>query len=279
MVKKKISGQTIAIIVLAILLICAIVFGGVYAFYSTSTKKAVSGRIVMANLDIEFKMDDPSTPEYEGLVGVGGASQILISCSDKVVPNQELSNTPLTITNTSNTPIYLVVLYRVERIEYDEEKGPLDVIYRYNDVNENGVYDKGVDNIRENNGVKQFFNVLDIGTSQNVQWTNFVFDTTNYPEYKTDETDANDNDYIVRCLVSTEPVTENIKEAIVIAKDELKLHKDVGNEFQSSELAFTFQAHAIGSESFQFGQNTTNNQKCDEILKAIYKTSGWKFNV
>jgi len=282
MVKKKISGQTIAIIILIILLIGSIIFGGVYAFYSTSTNK-VSGTIVMANLHIRYKVDEDGDGSDGVIMGESGQSQILMTNVNNIVPNELLGNSPLRVINESNTPIYLAVLYKVQKATTDDSDTHLDDIYKYKrDSNGQYVLDEhGNKQVElDAHGNKQVFGVIDIGTEDpNSIWTDFIFDTADYPEYATDEITANDNGYIVRCFVTTAPISENQTEITVIEKNNLRLHRDVGNEFQQQAISFTFQAHAIGAESFTFDQNATDKEKCAAIVKAIYKTNGWAFRI
>lgn len=283
MVKKKISGQTIAIIILIVLLIGSIVFGGVYAFYSTSTNK-VSGTIVMANLDIKYKVDTVGDGSDGVVVGESGESQILITNVNNIVPNELLGNSPLKIINDSNTPIYLAVLYRIQKATTDESDKHIDDIYKYQ-RNSKGEYildEHGNKQLLLDNGKKQVFGVIDIGTDvEGSIWTDFVFNTTDYPEYATDDVTANDEEYVVRCFVTSMPISEAEKEITVIEKNNLRLHKDVGNEFQQQAISFTFQAHAIGANGLtdEMASATTEQEKCAVILKAIYRTNGWSLRI
>ena len=282
MVKKKISGQTIAIIILIVLLIGSIVFGGVYAFYSTSTNK-VSGTIVMANLDIKYKVDTAGDGSEGVIVGESGESQILITNVNNIVPNELLGNSPLRVMNDSNTPIYLAVLYRIQKATTEEDKH-IDDIYKYQ-RNSKGEYildEHGNKQLLLDNGQKQIFGVIDIGTDvEGSIWTDFVFNTKDYPEYATDNVPANDEEYVVRCFVTAMPVAETEKEITVIEKNNLRLHKDVGNEFQQQAISFTFQAHAIGANSLEdkMSTATTDQERCAIILKAIYETNGWALRI
>jgi len=277
MVKKKISGQTIAILVLLVLLIATTAFGVVFAFYSTSTKQ-VSGTISMAYLDIHY---DESTLG----VGSSGQSQILITNSENIVPNELLGNSPLVINSTSNTETYIVVLYRVEKVGYDGTQPRLDSIYHYNDVNGNEYFDYGIDTIKESNGVKSTFGVLDIGTAAPTSnWADFIFDTANYPEYQTDGTPDNDERYAVRCFITKQPIAATFDKnqpvpVTVIAANNLRLHPTMGNEFKGKAISFTFQAHAIGADTFQFTDGMTQDQKSEQIVKSIYFQNGFKFSV
>lgn len=112
MTKKKLSGQTVTIIILAILLLLTCIFGGVYAYYSTTSSK-IQGLVKMANLKIEMRA---------GGTGASGSSEILNTTSF-YIPGQVLPNTALTVTNSSNTNIYIAVVYTVKasHLSTDEE--------------------------------------------------------------------------------------------------------------------------------------------------------------
>ncbi len=280
MVKKKISGQTVTIIVLIVLLVCAIAFGSVYAFYSTDTTK-VSGTISMASLYIDYKYDDITTEEIEGVIkkGQSGKSEILITNKDTIVPNELLGNSPLKVVNSSETPIYLVMLYRVEKAVVDENNHIDDIYVYLKDSKGQHIKDENGNSqlVLDAKGNKQVFGVLDIGTNlEGSIWSDFVFDTNDYPEYAVDNITTNDN-YIVRCFVTKAPQTKG--EITVIEKNNLRMHKDVGNEFQKQSISFTFQAHAISANSFQFDENTTQQEKNSQIVKWIYRHNGYVFNV
>lgn len=253
MVKKKMSGQTLAIIILGILLISAICFGGVYAFYSSTTNK-ISGTIVMANLNVELGSN-------------GSGSQIQIYNNNNIVPNEELKNTPLKIYNKSIDSTYLVVLYEVKANKTNEFGVPEEVV----DAFFNPVIDTS-----ENN----YIDPTKTGTnspnhySTDYIWTDYVFHTTDggHPAK-------------YRALVSTtifpayDPTVE-FKGTEVIKDGRLKLHALTGNEFQSASITLTFQAFAIGADSLtQFINPIVNNadltdmekeaQKCQIILEKI----------
>ena len=274
MVKKRVSGQTIAIIVLILLLICAITFGAVYAFYSTSTKK-VSGTIVMANLYIDFNEDDLKT--------VSGQSQILISNMNQVVPNESLGNSPLRIVNESTAEIYIAVLYKVERVYNNGDKEKIDYYYeRKCDDKGEYIFDEETGDYvykLDESGQKKPIGVIDIGQgSAGNRWTDFVFDTRDYVEYATDNYAGNDN-YIIRSFVTTEPVGSDEGMVTVIGPGDLKLHWQVGNEYQNKSISFTFQAHAIGAGTFDFTSKTPKKEKCAQILKAIYQANFFEFKI
>ncbi len=215
--KRKTSGQTVAIIILAILLILTIGFGGVYAYYSFRSNR-ITGKIVMANLNIEFK--DTS--------GSSGASEMVISNSVNVVPNELLQNTPLIINNNSNTSIYIAVLYKLN--VYDQETSEL----------------------------VQYDNSQPLISGTGSDWTDYLF--------VQEKEDGQTNSY--RCLITLVPQTKDQKEITVIGENQLRLAAGVGNEFQSTNITFLFQAYAIGSGSFTF-TNETSEQKCEQIMQAI----------
>ncbi|MBE5741023.1 MAG: hypothetical protein E7351_00600 [Clostridiales bacterium] len=240
MVKKKISGQTIAIIVLAILLLLTAVFGGVYAFYSARTNK-VSGKILMANLKISLFSSS----------GESEKSEILISNNKNVVPGQKLVNTPLKVRNQSSVNIYLVVVYEIKATTPEG--------YPITDDYVEPVLGLGVDYLSPGNRRYE-------DTTNNKEWLDYVFTSNDGKKF--------------RCLASTSthaPTADNEEGIAVIPENELMLAAHMGNDYQSASISFIFQAYAIGAESFQFAEATTREEKCDEIISAIYKTQDNKF--
>ena len=249
MIKKKFSGQTLAIVILAIMLLLTITFGGVFAFYSARTNK-VSGKIFMATLKIsmEWKVSDKS--------------EIVISNVTNLVPGQSLENTALVVKNESEVPIYIVV------------------VYRFNAVKDQGA---GAPIVDETNN-----SVLFIGTeyiNPLVPDKNWNRGTTNYDyvdyvfEARADDKNAQEvhlkegNIKAYRCLVSMVPVDAKTDEE-VIADGQLALSPSLNDDYQNSMISFTFQAYAIASASFssEFTDQTTNAEKCERIVSEIYKS-------
>lgn len=218
MVKKKVSGQTIAIIVLVVLLVLTVGFGGVYAYYSFRSNR-ITGRIVMANLNIQFK---------ENGEGASGASEMVLSNGVNVVPNEMLQNTPLIINNNSNTPIYIAVLYKLNVYKLDTEE----------------VVDYDIRN------------PLIAGASN--EWCDYLY-----------EQEVNGVKSAYRCLITLNSQPIENKEIVVIGENQLRLHENVGNEFQSTSVNFLFQAYAISADSFTFGSDISNEDKCKQIMDAI----------
>ena len=224
MVKKKFSGQTIAIIILAVLLLLTIVFGGVFAYYSARSNK-VSGKIVMANLKISLVTNE---------TGSSDKSEIVISNGINVVPGQPLENSPLIVKNLSSVSIYLVVVYEVNATqdkvtivdEYEKPVLGLGVEY-INSVNTTESSDKGV---------------------SNTDWIDYVF---NAPQ----------ENKVYRCLVSM-VAFEKETDVTVIGENRLSLSGSMGNEYQNASISFTFQAYAIGSNTWNFDPNITSQTKC-----------------
>lgn len=238
--RKKFTGQTISIIILAVLLLLSIGFGVVYAYYSAKSS-SISGKIVMANLNISI----------ESGIGASGKSEIVISNSTDIMPNQQLENTPLLVHNASSVPIYLVVVYEIKA--YDSNNIKIDDPLNY------PVIDIGC----------QFINP----TAQTSQpgkesiWTDFVF------TYEKGGTTSN-----YRCFVSS-PIATDTETVTVIEENKLKISRHMGNEYQKSTIYFTFQAYAIGCDSFNadFTPETTIEAKCQKIVSAIYEAHNMKF--
>lgn len=242
MVKKKVSGQTIAIIVLAALLLIAIAFGSVYAFYSAKTNK-ISGNIIMANLSIEL---ESGTDE-------SGQSAVVITGAENIVPNQELSNTPLIILNSSSPSIYLIVVYKVDA---NKRKPPQAEVV---DLMKKPVIDVDTPYINPHENIE--YNGL------STEWVDYVFKAPNNDMY--------------RCLVSMVSFQkpENVLEdpITVIGQNKLKLSRYVNNDYQDTQISFTFQAYAIGSQTWNFPSSITPAEKCETIVSAIYESEEGKF--
>lgn len=243
MTKKKLSGQTVTIIILAILLLLTCIFGGVYAYYSTTSSK-ISGIVQMANLKIQMNA---------GGTGSSGSSELLHTNS-YYIPGQVLPNTALTVTNSSNTNVYLAVVYTVKAINNDKSSP--------NYGNEITEYDLS--------------NPL-IGIHGDTTW----FDG----RYTNVEHDAD-----FRYLMIPTPIApaapdapEKDKVISVIPEGKLKLHEKMGNAYQSTIITLTFRAYVIGSDQQELkdalGQtNGTNTEKCNVIMGAIFKAFDYNLN-
>lgn len=247
------TGQGIAILVLAILLILAIGFGGVYAFYSVRTDK-VTGKIMLANLDIDLKS------------GSSDKTDIIISGATNIVPGQKLKNSPLIVTNNSNTSIYLAVVYRVKAKKLDNDLG-------VDDKFEKPMIDVGYD----------YINGRDFVTDSTTEFSTKEEDmlNTSFVDYVFVVPEEKDGGYY-RCLICLDPVSaasdEEGKMITVIKENSLALHgAGVGGEYMKTEVAFTFQAYAIASESFgsDFGSKS-KQERCNTIIGAICENYAWQ---
>lgn len=238
--RKKLTGQTISIIILAVLLLLSIGFGVVYAYYSAKSS-AISGKIVMANLNISI----------ESGIGASGKSEIVISNSTNIMPNQQLENTPLLVHNSSSVPIYLVVVYKIQAFDTNNEE--------INDPLNYPVLDIGCEFINPTTKSSQ--------PGGESIWTDFVF------TYEKDDTISN-----YRCFVSS-PIATDTETVTVIEENKLRISRYMGNEYQKSTIYFTFQAYAIGCDSFNadFPDGTTIETKCQKIVSAIYEAHNMKF--
>jgi len=237
MVKKKMSGQTIAIIILAVLLVLAIGFGGVYAFYSNRSNK-VSGKIIMANLKIDLDS------------GNSDKSEIVISNGENVVPNQALDNTPLTVENLSTVAIYVMVVYEVTAVKSKSEE----VV---NDAKIEPVLDLGFSYVNEKNNIQRY---VDGQT-----WVDYVFTSDRSGEEKS-----------YRVLMSTQKWDKET-DIEVIGKNKLKISKYVNNDYQDTTISFTFQAYAIGVATFNFEGVQKISTMCNTIANAVYESENYRF--
>ena len=255
MVGKKVSGQTVAIIILAVLLLITIAFGGVFAFYSARTNK-MKGVVVMANLSIEL-----ATNEY-GTTDKSAKSEIVISHGTNFVPGQELKNSSLMVINKSRAPIYVVVVYEISANRLDE-KGENVTSEIIEDTKKEPLLEMGAEyvNTLEN---------INYEATTNQEWVDYVFRYTVEEETK-----------VYRCFVSTlsyeKSSYEEEQEITVIGENKLKLHRYMGNEYKNTSLTFTFQAYAISANSFTFADDVTQEARCNEIVSAIYKSVDYKF--
>ncbi len=250
MVKKKFSGQTLAIIVLAIMLILTITFGGVFAFYSARSNK-VSGTIYMATLTIsmEWKVSDKS--------------EVVISNTTNLVPGQALSNTALIVKNKSSVPIYLVVVYKLNAIKDQGEGAPIP------DKTNSSVLFIGTEYINSLVPDKNW----NKGTT-NFDYVDYVFEALPTDKNAQDVYLESGNKKGYRCLVSMVPVEANTDE-VVIEDGQLALSPALNDDYQNSMISFVFQAYAISSESFRTefaSSQLTNAEKCERIVSEIYKS-------
>lgn len=233
MVKKKISGQTIAIIALTALLLIAVTFGGVYAFYSAKSNQ-VSGKITMATLDIGMNWENTAE---------GTCSAIVISNGKQVVPGQTLENSPLVVSNSSQISIYVIVVYELTATRADGTE----VV----DKKEGQLIDVGTSYVNER------CNKYDLIEGE---WVDYVF-TANPGE----------NEKVYRILVSTVPRAAK-EDITVIGLDSFKLSAEMNNDYQGTTISIIFQAYAIGSDTFntEFTKDTSKPQKCKRIVESIY---------
>ena len=252
MVKKKLSGQTVTIIILACLLLITIVFGGVYAFQTARSNK-VSGKIVMANLKISLDTDS----------GESDKSEIVISREEHFVPGQYVDNYPLIIRNLSTVDVYLIVVYQVNAKKPDEDGNIVDV----DDAFDKSLISVGVDYY---NPLK---NITETHASNRKEWVDFVFEGTNEDTGETKK---------YRCLVSTvsfKPTSEKEAGITVIEDDQLMLSRDMNDDYQTSTISLTFQAYAIAANSFDgvLTSQSTPVEKSQAIVSAIYESQDYNF--
>ena len=262
MIKKKLSGQTMAIIILGAMLMISIAFGGVYAYYTARTSR-VTGEIKLANLDIALGSGD----------GESDQSAIIIYNKGYIVPGQVLTNTPLVIRNLSTVEIVLIVVYelKAEREVKDINGNVIGVDY-IEDEFINPVFGLGCEYL---NSKHPDHSIQDPDEIYNYDWYDFVF----YGERE---------DKYYRCMVSRKSIPKYVEDdkggknkdnmITVIGENKLSLHKYMGSEYEDSTLSFKFQAYAIGAETgFGITENDTNLEKCNKIVTDIYKSQGYRF--
>lgn len=226
MTKKKLSGQTLTIIILAIMLILTCVFGGVYAYYSTTSAK-ISGIVQMANLKIEMKVGSGSS-----------GSSTLLNTNGYYIPSQTLPNTALTVTNSSNVPVYLAVVYTV--VARDIETG------------------EEIENYDLSNPLIDIYG-----------------DTTWFDGRYTNTEHNADFRYLMIPTPVTKPEQDKEQVITVIPEGKLQLHRNMGNVYQSKVITLTFRAYVIGSQQAELqdalSHETSQEGKCNVIMGAIFK--------
>lgn len=271
MVKKKISGQTIAIIALAIILVLTIGFGGVFAYFST-TSNSVTGHITMASLNIDLKADHEQ--------GSSDKSEIILS-STNVLPDQKLENSPLVVMNSSDADVYLIVVYRVEAVKKNDQGVEIEVEDNFDgcliDLDIDYINNKHSKNKEHYGGQLKYTEDLTKGT----KWVDYVF---TYVNDKDTEDPTDDEEFNYRCLVCLEkqnaPAEGQVNKIPVIAKDTLGLHQDMDNNYQTSSLTFTFQAYVIGAGNQlveEINAMTSVEAKCYKIVSETYKSQDFTF--
>ena len=243
MFKKKLSGQTVVIVILTILLLLTLCFGGVFAYYTYSSSK-ITGEIMMASLSIDLETSN-STDK----------SVISISNKGQVVPGEKLKNSALYLRNSSSVGVYIAIVYEIKATK----KGGEEV----EDLFEDPVLGLGLDYI--NPHVEDKSIVL---SDNEDEWVDYVF----YAE--------SENKFY-RCLMHLNglaPAESRIQQITVIGANELALSKKMGNRYQSTTISFVMQAYAIGTGSFMNINNQTSvEDKCEIIMNSIYENEGYEF--
>ena len=272
MTKKKISGQTIAIIALVILLILTIGFGAVYVYFTTRSN-SITGHVTMATLSIRLHSEGWN----EELGGISEKSEITLS-STNVLPNQQLLNDPLIVKNSSEAPVCLIVVYEVSAT-----RGEGDDQVKIVDDYEGCLIDLGIDYVNsKHNPELKHDNEQITGTEdfrRNTRWVDYLF---------THEDESSGVESVYRCLVSldrytatTDPETGKIIEQRidVIRKDSLKLHQDLDNDYQTARLTFAFQAYVIGASDDWYNglQDKSVKEQCEEIVFRTYQNQNYQF--
>lgn len=244
MTKKKVTSQTTIIIVLSILLCATLVFGGVYAYYSTATNK-ILGQITMANLNIKV---EPGAAE--------DSSEYFVTATN-VVPGQSLRNDdPLNIINNSNTNIYLAVVYSLE------------VTF----VNHLPEYSSG--SVNENPpAVNPEEDTPDLSSPlinvNNPEWKDCLF------EYEYEDGTIFKFRYLMKVDDNGVKEIGSDEETITVVESEhLALHQSMGNNYQSAKIILSFKAFAIGSQEMALQESvnkeTTVEGKCNAVMNAIF---------
>ncbi len=264
------SGQTIAIIALVILLILTIGAGGVYAYFTTKSN-SIRGHVTMATLNIALKTEKQNPTDNSDM------SQITLS-STNVLPNQQLLNDPLFVKNSSEAPVCLIVVYKVSATR-GEGADQVEIQDDY----EGCMIDLGLDYINSKHDPDLTHdNEQTTGTEdlrRNTRWVDYLFSHV-------DPVSGVESSY--RCLVSLDRYTAEIDPTTqkpigqrieVIPTNSLKLHQDLDNDYQTARLTFAFQAYVIGASDDWYNglQSMSVKDQCEEIVGRIYQNQNNKF--
>ena len=243
MFKKKLSGQTVVIVILTILLLVTLSFGGVFAYYTYSSRR-ITGEIIMASLSIDLESSN-STDK----------SVISISNKGQVVPGEKLKNSELFLKNTSSVGVYIAIVYELRALKKDGTE--------VQDLFEEPVLGLGLDYINPHKPEKS-----EILSSNDDEWIDYVFYAENEDKY-------------YRCLMLIDglpPADKTIQQITVIEENALSLSKRMGNRYMSTTISFIMQAYAIGTASFMNINNSTSvEDKCSIIMNSIYENEGYEF--
>lgn len=237
--KKRVSGQTIAIVILLILLIVVLAFGGVY-IYLNNQHTNVFGKVYMIDLKINLES------------GESGKSEVVIRNDNEIFPGHNLQNSNLVIKNESSKEMFVVVVYCVNA--FDKNKQEIE------DRMKSSVIDVGYDYCNPSFPQYSDKNLI-------TDWIDYVY-----------EAELQEGSMKYRCLVSTTPyggVSEGVKTIEVIKENGLHLSENAGDEYQDATISFSFQAYALTSDMiYSQGLNyvaKTKEEKCEIIMDKIYE--------
>lgn len=175
---------------------------------------------------------------------VGSSEEYTFMVSD-CIPGLVLTNTPLTVTTSSNTNVYLVIVYKVKAVdEFSGENIDCDISDHLIDVKDDTILYDG----------------------------RFTYTDEENPEHNTD----------FRYIMIPTPIAPTQNPITVIPEDKLMVHLKMGNKYQSAVLTFNFRAYVIDSdaESLKNELDKTNGStegKCNVVMNAIYQA--YDFNL
>ena len=243
MFKKKLSGQTVVIVILTILLLLTLSFGGVFAYYTYSSRR-ITGEIIMASLSIDLETSNTTDK-----------SVISISNKGQVVPGEKLKNSALFLKNTSSVGVYIAIVYELKAVNKNQEE--------IEDLFQEPVLGLGLDYINPHSPEH-----TEIISYNEDEWVDYIFH-------------AEQEDKYYRCLIHIKglpPSEGKIQQITVIEENQLSLSKRMGNRYMSSTISFIMQAYAIGTGSFMdINTETTVEDKCRIIMNSIYENEGYEF--
>lgn len=248
MYKRGMSGQKLTIVILMILLIGSIVFGVVFAYFNTQALKS-TGRIVMGDLNIKLVTGADSS----------GKSNLTFSNTTNIVGGSKLNNTALIVNNSSEVPMYLVVVYSVKASKNGQDVDD-PMTYSILDLNSD-YYNPSAGISKPNSSVNKS------------SFIDYVFTTSN---------DGVTRQY--RCMVSLYAHQFSVtgsNQIKVIEENIMGLSLDIGNEYQETTMSFQFQAYAIVADPTKKVFNTKDPiaTQCQDLVNEIYKSQNYQFLV
>ncbi|MBQ8430478.1 MAG: hypothetical protein IJX26_00830 [Clostridia bacterium] len=217
MIKKTTSKQTIAIVVLTILLVLSIAFGATYSYFNGSSEGYISGNVVTATLDVALTGPDGQASSFS-----------LHTEGSEVIPGQPLNNTALKVNNLSPVTTYMVVTFALGIQDNDTNVTTLDYIDAMDFRTNNGVVGDGWRKYSHlcNDGVSKIHTLVYLGNNN---------------KGSTVSKGMGDGVFQAR------PSADADNESLVFDADCLRVPKSWTNDMQGKTFIVMFKAYVIQS--------------------------------